>query len=123
MSTKVLMLIGGAAGASSGQLFAGMFVEWSRCGSRHHVDAADCQRWSWRPCFLSVGLICLLPLAIVWSIVPNDSPTKSDWKVDWLGALAIGAGLFLLLLSLTISQNSARGWKTSCEPPPIMGRF
>lgn len=50
----------------------------------------------------------------IW-VVPPDPPITENWKVDWLGAFAVGAGLVLILLGLTTAQNSSRGWQTPCE--------
>ena len=76
-------------------------------------------RWTWRWCFISIAIATIFPLVIVWWLVPPDQVDPSHTSVDWIGATAIGSGLFLFLLTLTISETSSKGWKTPCEQPAV----
>ncbi|WVW84950.1 hypothetical protein I302_106986 [Kwoniella bestiolae CBS 10118] len=93
---------GGAAGAAGGELIAGILIEWTK--------------WTWRPCFLLIGLLTIYPLVIGYLLIPLDPPLTADKAVDWLGAFAIGSSIFLLLLTFTLSQTQNRGWKTPYLP-------
>ncbi|WVQ65328.1 uncharacterized protein L199_003504 [Kwoniella botswanensis] len=93
---------GGAAGAAGGELVAGVLIEWTK--------------WTWRPCFLLIGVLTIYPLAIGFMIIPMDPPLTTDKAVDWLGASTIGSSIFLLLLTFTLSETEERGWKTPYLP-------
>jgi predicted MFS family arabinose efflux permease len=55
-----------------------------------------------------IGLGCaLLALAAAWRVLPRRTPTATG-RVDWWGAVVLGAGLVLVLLP--ISQAPAWGW-------------
>lgn len=72
-------------------------------------------RWTWRGCFLLTGIVTIYPLIVGWLLVPSDLPVSKFRAVDWFGAFSVGIALFLLLLTLTISQTSRFGWQTKCE--------
>ena len=68
-------------------------------------DGADYRRPFW------IGLVVtLLSLALCALVLPQRRPTGSG-RVDWWGALVLGAGLVLLLLP--ISQGHAWGWAST----------
>ena len=58
------------------------------------------------PFWLGLG-VALLSLALAARVLPRRPPTASG-RVDWWGALVLGAGLVLLLLP--ISQGHTWGW-------------
>ena len=59
-----------------------------------------------RPFWIGLG-VTLLSLALAARVLPHR-PSSGSGRVDWWGAAVLGAGLVLLLLSL--SQGSSWGW-------------
>lgn len=109
-------ILGGVSGGSAGMLIAGAFLEYSRyvCCRRKRFSSLV-PRWTWRPCFLLIGLVSLWPWTIVTWLAPSDPPHIRRAKLDWLGSLFMGLSLFLLLFGFTSSQTETRGWKTPCK--------
>ena len=67
------------------------------------------------PFWIGLG-VALLALALAWRVLPHRPPTGSG-RVDWWGALVLGAGLVLVLLP--ISQAPSWGWRS----PGVIGCF
>ena len=65
------------------------------------------------PFWLGLG-VALLSLALAARVLPRRPPTATG-RVDWWGALVLGAGLVLLLLP--ISQGHTWGWAS----PAVLG--
>ena len=59
-----------------------------------------------RPFWIGLG-VTLASLALAYRLLPHRPPSASG-RVDWWGALVLGAGLVLLLLP--VSQGNAWGW-------------
>ncbi|EIW67477.1 hypothetical protein TREMEDRAFT_64068 [Tremella mesenterica DSM 1558] len=98
---------GGAAGAAGGELFGGIFIQYTR--------------WTWRACFMSLAAVTIYPLILGWWLIPADPPITSKLSVDWLGAISLGSGLLLILLGLTISETSSKRWSTPYLPALLIG--
>jgi MFS family permease len=118
---QVADLSGGVSGGSAGMLIAGAFLKYNRYA--HHLMCpllgrlqAELCRWTWRPCYLLIGLVYIWPWTIVTWLVRSDPPHTKRSKLDWLGSLLLGISLFLLLFGFTSSQTESRGWKTPCKP-------
>jgi predicted MFS family arabinose efflux permease len=72
-------------------------------------DGTDYRRPFW------IGLaVTLASLALTARLLPRRPPSGSG-RVDWWGALVLGAGLVLLLLP--VSQGNAWGWRS----PAVLG--
>ena len=67
------------------------------------------------PFWIGLGL-ALTALGLAWRVLPDRPPTASG-RVDWWGALVLGAGLVLVLLP--ISQAPTWGWRS----PAVIGCF
>jgi predicted MFS family arabinose efflux permease len=67
------------------------------------------------PFWIGLGL-ALTALGLAWRVLPDRLPTASG-RVDWWGALVLGAGLVLVLLP--ISQAPTWGWLS----PATIGCF
>jgi predicted MFS family arabinose efflux permease len=66
-----------------------------------------------RPFWIGLG-VTLLSLVLTARVLPHRAPSGSG-RVDWWGALVLGAGLVLLLLP--VSQGTAWGWRS----PAVLG--
>jgi predicted MFS family arabinose efflux permease len=66
-----------------------------------------------RPFWIGLG-VTLLALLLAYRLVPRR-PSSGSGRVDWWGALVLGAGLVLLLLP--VSQGNAWGWGS----PAVVG--
>jgi predicted MFS family arabinose efflux permease len=74
-------------------------------------DGADYRRPFW------IGLgVTLVSLALAARVLPHR-PAAAHGRVDWWGAVVLGAGLVLLLLP--VSQGNAWGWAS----PRVIGCF
>jgi MFS family permease len=61
----------------------------------------------WHSIFWITGIACVASFVAVWAIVP-ESPVRSGGSFDYLGALALSAGVTALLLAL--SKGAYWGW-------------
>lgn len=66
-----------------------------------------------RPFWIGLG-VTLVSLLLAWRVLPHR-PASASGRVDWWGALVLGAGLVLLLLP--VSQGDAWGWAS----PAVLG--
>jgi predicted MFS family arabinose efflux permease len=66
-----------------------------------------------RPFWMGLG-VTLASLALAHRVLPRR-PSSASGRVDWLGAVVLGAGLVLLLLP--VSQGNAWGWGS----PAVVG--
>jgi predicted MFS family arabinose efflux permease len=66
-----------------------------------------------RPFWIGLG-VGLLSLALSYRVLPRR-PASGTGRVDWWGAVVLGAGLVLLLLP--VSQGHDRGWSS----PAVLG--
>jgi predicted MFS family arabinose efflux permease len=91
------LAVGGVAGLVATGLLAG--------------DGGDYRRPFW------IGLgVTLLSLVLAFRVLPHR-PSSGSGRVDWWGAVVLGAGLVLLLLP--VSQCHAWGWGS----PAVLGCF
>jgi hypothetical protein len=70
-----------------------------------------------------VGVIMIMPFALGYFLIPTDQPLLKSRSVDWLGSISLGTSLFLLLLTLTLSETSAKGWRTPCTSFDSSGKL
>ena len=68
-----------------------------------------------RPFWIGLG-VTLLSLLLAFQVLPRR-PSSGSGRVDWWGALVLGAGLVLLLLP--VSQGNVWGWAS----PAVLGCF
>ena len=58
--------------------------------------------------FVVIAIVCVIALVLVLRVIPTDAPSVTEGKMDWWGAVFIGA--FLVSITYAISEGSSQGW-------------